>query len=69
MRGTRDEKGCKIRGRKSEEKDKMKSELSIGFIGFGEAGFEIAKGLREEGITRMFLCHLRKSPSRNLKLR
>ena len=34
---------------------------SIGFIGFGEAGYEVAKGLHSEGITRILLCHLRKT--------
>jgi 3-hydroxyisobutyrate dehydrogenase-like beta-hydroxyacid dehydrogenase len=33
----------------------MLKDVSVGFIGFGEAGFEIAKGLRSEGITRMVL--------------
>lgn len=33
----------------------MLKDVSIGFIGFGEAGFEIAKGLRSEGVTRMAL--------------
>ena len=27
--------------------------LSIGFVGFGEAGFHIAKGLREAGVERL----------------
>ena len=33
----------------------MQKDLSVGFIGFGEAGFEIAKGLRSEGVARMLL--------------
>jgi len=33
----------------------MLKDVSVGFIGFGEAGFEIAKGLRSEGVTRMAL--------------
>ena len=33
----------------------MQKDVSVGFIGFGEAGFEIAKGLRCEGVTRMYL--------------
>lgn len=33
----------------------MRKDVSVGFIGFGEAGFEIAKGLRSEGVTRMAL--------------
>jgi 3-hydroxyisobutyrate dehydrogenase-like beta-hydroxyacid dehydrogenase len=33
----------------------MRKDVSVGFIGFGEAGFEIAKGLRREGVTRMLL--------------
>src|SRR5262245_30261613 len=32
----------------------MTSGLTIGFIGFGEAGFNIARGLRSEGITRLY---------------
>ena len=28
--------------------------LAIGFIGFGEAGFHLAKGLRSEGLRRIF---------------
>lgn len=33
--------------------------FSIGFIGFGEAGFEIAKGLRSAGMIRMCACRSR----------
>ena len=33
----------------------MLKDVSIGFVGFGEAGFEIAKGLRSDGFTRMVL--------------
>ena len=32
----------------------MTNNFSIGFIGFGEAGFNIAKGLRGEGVARLF---------------
>ena len=32
----------------------MNSHLSVGFIGFGEAGFAIAKGLHSEGRIRLF---------------
>src|SRR5262245_23520002 len=32
----------------------MSNNPSIGFIGFGEAGFNIAQGLRGAGITRLF---------------
>jgi len=32
----------------------MDRDLTIGFIGFGEAGFNIAKGLRGEGLDRVF---------------
>ncbi len=32
----------------------MNNELKIGFVGFGEAGYHLAKGLRGEGVTRMF---------------
>lgn len=37
----------------------MNNRLSVGFIGFGEAGFEMAKGLHSEGTIRLFLCDLR----------
>lgn len=33
----------------------MQKDVSVGFVGFGEAGFEIAKGLRSEGVSRMVL--------------
>lgn len=33
----------------------MLQDVSVGFIGFGEAGFEIAKGLYAEGVSRMHL--------------
>jgi 3-hydroxyisobutyrate dehydrogenase-like beta-hydroxyacid dehydrogenase len=32
----------------------MSDELKIGFVGFGEAGYNLAKGLRGAGVTRMF---------------
>lgn len=32
----------------------MNNKLTIGFIGFGEAGFNIAKGLRGAGLTQLF---------------
>lgn len=32
----------------------MNSELSVGFVGFGEAGSNIGKGLKSAGITRIF---------------
>ena len=31
----------------------MQDSLSIGFVGFGEAAFHIAKGLRQPGIARL----------------
>jgi 3-hydroxyisobutyrate dehydrogenase-like beta-hydroxyacid dehydrogenase len=37
----------------------MSERFSIGFIGFGEAAFEIAKGLRSAGLNRMCLCDIR----------
>ena len=37
----------------------MGEHSSIGFLGFGEAGFEIARGLHTEGVSHMFFCHLR----------
>ena len=36
----------------------MKEHFLVGFIGFGEAGFEIAKGLHSAGVARMGLCDL-----------
>jgi 3-hydroxyisobutyrate dehydrogenase-like beta-hydroxyacid dehydrogenase len=35
----------------------LKNPFAIGFIGFGEAGFAIAKGLHEAGVERIFFCH------------
>ncbi|MHB8916705.1 MAG: DUF1932 domain-containing protein [Desulfocucumaceae bacterium] len=35
--------------------------LRLGFLGFGEAGYEIAKGLKSEGINRIFICHRKRS--------
>jgi len=32
----------------------MNQELTIGFVGFGEAGSGIAKGLKSAGLTRIF---------------
>ena len=32
----------------------MKNEITVGFIGFGEAGSNIAKGLKSAGLTRIF---------------
>jgi 3-hydroxyisobutyrate dehydrogenase-like beta-hydroxyacid dehydrogenase len=32
----------------------MIDELKIGFVGFGEAGYNLAKGLRGAGVTRMY---------------
>src|SRR5215468_9682032 len=32
----------------------MNQELTIGFIGFGEAGSHIAKGLKSAGLSRIF---------------
>ena len=32
----------------------MKQELTVGFVGFGEAGSNIAKGLKSAGLTRIF---------------
>jgi 3-hydroxyisobutyrate dehydrogenase-like beta-hydroxyacid dehydrogenase len=39
----------------------MSEQFSVGFIGFGEAGFHIAKGLNSEGVAHMSLCHNRKN--------
>lgn len=46
----------------------MNKRLSVGFIGFGEAGFHIAKGLKAEGVNHMFLCHLRKNDTQRAAL-
>ncbi len=37
----------------------MNDRFLVGFIGFGEAGFEIARGLHSAGVSRMCLCDLR----------
>ena len=37
----------------------MSEQFSVGFIGFGEAGFHIAKGLNSEGVAHMSLCSKR----------
>ena len=34
----------------------MKDQLSVGFLGFGEAGFELAKGLRSTGTSPVYVC-------------
>jgi 3-hydroxyisobutyrate dehydrogenase-like beta-hydroxyacid dehydrogenase len=44
----------------------MKKSISVGFIGFGEAGSAIAKGLQGEGVTQMSLCHLRQDDPRRV---
>ena len=36
----------------------MNKSPTIGFIGFGEAGFELARGLRAAGIENIFFCRL-----------
>jgi 3-hydroxyisobutyrate dehydrogenase-like beta-hydroxyacid dehydrogenase len=43
----------------------MPDPFTIGFIGFGEAGFAIAKGLHEAGVERIFFTHRnRRDPGR-----
>jgi 3-hydroxyisobutyrate dehydrogenase-like beta-hydroxyacid dehydrogenase len=37
----------------------MNNHLSLGFVGFGEAGFEMAKGLHSEGTIRIFVYDLK----------
>ena len=37
----------------------MNKDLSVGFIGFGEAGFEMARGLHSQGTTRLFVYDLK----------
>jgi len=34
----------------------MAEEFALGFIGFGEAGFELARGLHSEGISPLYAC-------------
>ena len=34
----------------------MKNQLSVGFLGFGEAGFELAKGLHSAAISPIYVC-------------
>lgn len=38
----------------------MKERPTIGFIGFGEAGFELARGLHAAGVEPIFFYHLRR---------
>ena len=48
----------------------MNKDLSVGFIGFGEAGFEMAKGLHTQGTTRLFVYDLMgKDPERGPRIR
>lgn len=43
---------------------KLLNSPAIGFIGFGEAGFNIARGLRHEGIARLFAYDINSSTPR-----
>lgn len=48
----------------------MPDELTIGFLGFGEAGFEIAKGLHTAGLAHICACHRRRDdPARSAWVR
>jgi 3-hydroxyisobutyrate dehydrogenase-like beta-hydroxyacid dehydrogenase len=48
----------------------MAEEFSLGFIGFGEAGFELARGLHSSGAAPIFACDKAASdPDRSLWLR
>jgi 3-hydroxyisobutyrate dehydrogenase-like beta-hydroxyacid dehydrogenase len=46
----------------------MLDPFTIGFIGFGEAGFAIAKGLHEAGLERIFFTHLNRHDPRRAAL-
>jgi 3-hydroxyisobutyrate dehydrogenase-like beta-hydroxyacid dehydrogenase len=46
----------------------MPDSFTIGFIGFGEAGFAIAKGLHEAGVERIFFTHLNRQDPRRAAL-
>lgn len=45
----------------SQRREPPMDQATVGFIGFGEAGFEIAKGLRAAGVRGLFFCHLRRN--------
>ena len=48
----------------------MAEEISLGFIGFGEAGFELARGLHSAGAARLYACDQAiLDPARSLWLR
>ena len=47
----------------------MKNQLSVGFIGFGEAGFELARGLHSTGTSPLYACDKTSDPARSLWLK
>ena len=48
----------------------MKNQLSVGFIGFGEAGFELARGLHSAGTSSIYVCDkATPDPARSLCLK
>jgi 3-hydroxyisobutyrate dehydrogenase-like beta-hydroxyacid dehydrogenase len=47
----------------------MNSDLKIGFVGFGEAGYHLAKGLRQAGVTDLFAYDIHQhTPERGTKI-
>jgi len=47
----------------------MKNQLSVGFLGFGEAGFELARGLHSAGTSPIYACDKTPDPARSLWLK
>lgn len=47
----------------------MKNQLSLGFVGFGEAGFELARGLHSAGTSPIYACDKTPDPARSLWLK
>jgi 3-hydroxyisobutyrate dehydrogenase-like beta-hydroxyacid dehydrogenase len=47
----------------------MKNQISMGFVGFGEAGFELARGLHSAGTSPIYACDKTPDPSRSLWLK
>src|SRR3974390_2028904 len=43
-----------MQARQGAASNEMSGDLSVGFVGFGEAGSSIAKGLKSAGISRIF---------------
>lgn len=47
----------------------MRNQLAVGFIGFGEAGFELARGLHSAGTSPIYACDKTPDPARSLWLK